>query len=151
MHTVAGIRVAFCLKAEYSIMSTHILLVCSSIDGCSGCLQVSISVQTLSRVRLFATPWTAARQASLSITNYQSSLRLTSIESVMPSTPARAASRPGLCAIAPGRRAGAPPVWKLTRPFPVQACKHPPAASLSSPAFRALGSKPGTKVLPGAH
>jgi len=67
-------------------MSTHILLVCSSIDGCSGCLQVSISVQTLSRVRLFATPWTAARQASLSITNYQSSLRLTSIESVMPSS-----------------------------------------------------------------
>ena len=84
MHTVAGIRVAFCLKAEYSIMSTHILLVCSSIDGCSGCLQVSSSVQTLSRVRLFATPWTAACQASLSITNYQSSLRLTSIESVMP-------------------------------------------------------------------
>src|SRR5574340_803664 len=53
----------------------------------------------------------------------------------------RAASRPGLCAIAPGRRAGAPPVWKLTRSFPVQACKHPPAASLFSPAFRALGSK----------
>src|SRR5574341_208232 len=58
----------------------------------------------------------------------------------------RAASRPGLCAIAPGRRAGAPPVWKLTRSFPVQACKHPPAASLFSPALRALGSKPGTKV-----
>ena len=49
----------------------------------------------------------------------------------------RAACRPGLCAIAPGRRAGAPPVWKLTRSFPVQACKHPPAASLFSPAFRA--------------
>ena len=44
------------------------------------------SVQSLSRVRLFATPWTAARQASLSITNSQSSLRLTSIESVMPSS-----------------------------------------------------------------
>ena len=43
------------------------------------------SVQSLSRVRLFATPWTAARQASLSITNSQSLLRLTSIESVMPS------------------------------------------------------------------
>src|SRR5574341_485444 len=42
----------------------------------------------------------------------------------------RAASRPGLCAIAPGRRAGAPPVWKLTRSVPVQPCKHPPAASL---------------------
>ena len=45
-----------------------------------------ISVQTLSRVRLFATPWIAARQASLSITNYRSSLKLTSIESVMPSS-----------------------------------------------------------------
>ena len=41
------------------------------------------SDQSLSRVRLFATPWIAARQASLSITNSQSSLRLTSIESVM--------------------------------------------------------------------
>ena len=44
------------------------------------------SVQSLSRVRLFATPWIAARQASLSITNYRSSLRLKSIESVMPSS-----------------------------------------------------------------
>ena len=44
------------------------------------------SVQSLSRVRLFATPWIAARQASLSITNSQSSLKLTSIESVMPSS-----------------------------------------------------------------
>ena len=43
------------------------------------------SVQLLSNVRLFATPWVAARQASLSITNSQSSLRLTSTESVMPS------------------------------------------------------------------
>jgi len=44
------------------------------------------SVQSLSRVRLFATPWIAARQASLCITNSQSSLRLKSIESVMPSS-----------------------------------------------------------------
>ena len=44
------------------------------------------SVQSLSRVPLSATPWTAARQASLSITNSRSSLRLTSIESVMPSS-----------------------------------------------------------------
>ena len=42
------------------------------------------SDQSLSRVRLFATPWISARQASLSITNSRSSLRLTSIESVMP-------------------------------------------------------------------
>ena len=39
----------------------------------------------LSRVRLFATPWTATRQASLSITNSQSLLKPMSIESVMPS------------------------------------------------------------------
>ena len=43
------------------------------------------SVQTLSRVRLFVTPWTAARQASLSITNSRSLLKLMSIEPVMPS------------------------------------------------------------------
>ena len=44
------------------------------------------SVQLLSPVLLFVTLWTAARQASLSITNSRSSLRLTSIESVMPSS-----------------------------------------------------------------
>ena len=44
------------------------------------------SVQSLRRVRLFATPWIAARQASLSITISQSSLKLTSIELVMPSS-----------------------------------------------------------------
>ena len=44
------------------------------------------SVQSLSCVRLFATSWIAARQASLSITNSRSSLRLMSIESVMPSS-----------------------------------------------------------------
>ena len=43
------------------------------------------SVQSLSRVRLFATQWIVARQASLSITNSQSLLKLMSIESVMPS------------------------------------------------------------------
>ena len=44
------------------------------------------SVQSLSCVRLFVTPWTAARQASLSITNSRSSHKLMSIESVMPSS-----------------------------------------------------------------
>ena len=43
------------------------------------------SVQSFSCVRLFATPWTAARQASLSITSSRSLLKLMSIESVMPS------------------------------------------------------------------
>ena len=44
------------------------------------------SVQSLSRVQLFATPWIAIRQASLSTTNSWSSLKLMSIESVMPSS-----------------------------------------------------------------
>ena len=44
------------------------------------------SVQSLSRVRLFVTPWITAHQASLSITNSRSSLKLMSIESVMPSS-----------------------------------------------------------------
>ena len=43
-------------------------------------------VQSLSRVRLFATPWIVARQASLSIINSRSLLKLMSIESVMPSS-----------------------------------------------------------------
>ena len=43
-------------------------------------------VQSLSHVQLFATPWTAALQASLSITISRSSLKFTSIESVMPSS-----------------------------------------------------------------
>ena len=44
------------------------------------------TVQSLSHVRLFVTPWTAARQASLSITNSRSLLKLMSIELVMPSS-----------------------------------------------------------------
>ena len=49
-----------------------------------GCFQ---SVQSLSHVRLFVTPWTAAHQASLSITNSRSLLKFMSMESVMPSNP----------------------------------------------------------------
>ena len=45
----------------------------------------SSSIQSLSCIQLLATPWTAACQASLSITNYWSLLKLMSIESVMPS------------------------------------------------------------------
>ena len=55
----------------------------------NGCYEVGIqfsSVQSLSRVRLFATPWIAACQASLSITNCQSLLKLMPIESVIPSS-----------------------------------------------------------------
>ena len=43
------------------------------------------SVQLLSHVRFFATPWNAARQASLSVTNSRSLLKPMSVESVMPS------------------------------------------------------------------
>ena len=45
---------------------------------------VFVAVEPLSRVRLFAAPWTAARQASLSFTTSQNLLKLMSIESVMP-------------------------------------------------------------------
>ena len=66
------------------------------LDGITDLMDVSLSelwelvmvgsVQSLTCVQLFATPWIAALQASLSITNSWSSLRLTSIESVMPSS-----------------------------------------------------------------
>ena len=53
------------------------------LGGHHGCLVQFSSVQSLSRVRLFATPWTAARQTSLSVTNYRSLLKLMSIQSMM--------------------------------------------------------------------
>ena len=60
---------------------------CTTVQGLAEALSCTwnSSVQSLSRVQLFETAWTAARQASLSITISQSSLKLTSIESVMPS------------------------------------------------------------------
>ena len=48
-------------------------------------MPVQFSSESLSRVQLFVTPWTAARQASLSLINSRSLLKLMSIESVMPS------------------------------------------------------------------
>ena len=60
-------------------------LACLERD-CSFCLgSILISIQSLSRVWLFANPWTAACQTSLSITNSWSLLKLTSVELVMPS------------------------------------------------------------------
>ena len=58
----------------------------SSLPSLSFTIDLLSSVQSLSHVWLFATPWIAACQASLSITNSWSSLKLTSIESVMPSS-----------------------------------------------------------------
>ena len=54
------------------------------LENTEDILQFS-SAQSLSRVQFFATPWTAAHQAPLSITNSQSLLKLMSIELVMPS------------------------------------------------------------------
>ena len=54
-------------------------------QGCKALTISSVQIKSLSRVRLFVTPWITARQTSLSTTNSQSLLRLMSIESVMPS------------------------------------------------------------------
>ena len=76
----------------YSLCSIHTFIL--TFDPQGSCLVLGFftfhldqfsSVQLLSRVQLFATPWTAARQASLSITNSRSLLRLMSVESMMPS------------------------------------------------------------------
>ena len=64
-------------------MSNKLVICASPLAKCG--LELVQSVQSLSHVRLLATPWTAAPQASLSITNSQILLKLMSIESVMPS------------------------------------------------------------------
>ena len=74
----------FCWRPEYTLRT-----VCDNsliINMASDIGKVISSVQSLSRVQLFATPWIAARQASLSITISRSSRKFTSIESVMPSS-----------------------------------------------------------------
>jgi len=68
-----------------TVMTAGNLLNCLWVFGLSFSIHKFNSVQLLSRVQLFATPWTAACQASLSITNSWSLPKLISIESVMPS------------------------------------------------------------------
>ena len=70
------------------LWSSKIVLRLTSNKQCYQCVVVIgfSSVQSLSHVWLFATPWITARQATLSITNSRSSLKLMSIESVMPSS-----------------------------------------------------------------
>ena len=68
---------------QHLLASRDTALMEQTRPSCS--LQGFISVQSLSRVQHFVTPWTAARQASLSITSFWSLLKLMSIESVMPS------------------------------------------------------------------
>ena len=75
----------FGLRLERVCISSHLIAYLLFTSTCLNKVQFS-SVQSLSRVQLFATPWIAACQASLSITNSQSSLKLTSIKSVMPSS-----------------------------------------------------------------
>ena len=72
-----------CIKPERLSVSDYISPVWP--QQYSHSMHTSQTVQPLSHVRLFVTPWTAACQASLSITNSQSLLKLMSIESVMPS------------------------------------------------------------------
>ena len=65
---------------------SHVLITCPfSFFLRMFVIELFSSVQSLSRVQLFATPWTVAGQASLSITNSQSLLKFMSIELVMPS------------------------------------------------------------------
>ena len=89
IRTLEWVAISFSRWSSWSRDQTHV-----SCISCSGrrilyhwatSVQFS-SVQTLSRVWLFATPWITAHQASLSITSSWSSLRHTSIESVMPSS-----------------------------------------------------------------
>ena len=89
--SVAGLLHAQCMSTQ---AGPHCPLVCLGLQTCCFCFQAlprgnvspsKLSAQSLSHVQLFATPWTAACQASLSITNSQSLLKLMSIESVMPS------------------------------------------------------------------
>ena len=79
--------VCVCAVWEGEEAGMHRLLSTCSAAGCvrSLMLCISQSVQSLSRVQLFATSWTAACQASLSITNPRSLLKLMSTELVMPS------------------------------------------------------------------
>ena len=68
-------------RRELAAYISSMFLTFDLTDACF----IVIVVRLLSHVRLFATPWTEARQASLSITSFWSLLKLMSIESVMPS------------------------------------------------------------------
>ena len=82
---VSGVLKSSTIIVLLSISPFLSVSVCLIYLRCSyvGCIS---SVQSLIHVWLFGTPWIMARQASLSITNSQSSLKLTSIDSVMPSS-----------------------------------------------------------------
>ena len=93
--TSAAVRYLSALPWQASIFGVHnsMIEICFALNNnkkkilSNQSLHVSrfSSVQSLSCIQLFVTPWTAAHQASLSITNYQSLPKPMSIESVMPS------------------------------------------------------------------
>ena len=84
------LQVQFLMLVKFTL---SIMLNCISMRGTFLCqpkflswpLEFFVMISSVSRVRIFVTPWTAAHQASLSITNFWSLLKLMSIESVMPS------------------------------------------------------------------
>ena len=84
-----GSSVLHCLPGLLKLMSIESVMLSNHLFLCRPLLLLPLifpsSVQLLSHFRTFATPWTTARQASLSITNSRSLLKLMSIESVMPS------------------------------------------------------------------
>ena len=99
------------------------------------------SVQSLSRVRLFATPWTAAHQASLSITNSWSLLKLISIESVMPSNKSP-----------PTRRVPPRGTPRVPAPLPLSPFSPPDRDRRGdSPAFPCPRDSPGKNTGVGCH
>ena len=95
LHVVIRTFQGYSLISSHPCLLPHIPKVCSLPLCLFCCLSYKVvitiflnsisSVQSLSCVQLFVTPWTAACQASLSITNFWSLLKLMSIESVMPS------------------------------------------------------------------
>ena len=84
-----AINLFFLVSLFNSISTMWRLFLCNLVSylklWCICILFFIFVVQSLSHVQLFATPWTAARKASLSVTSSQSLLKLMSIESVMPS------------------------------------------------------------------
>ena len=85
-HALAVIISAVINIGVHMSLSILVFSVCMPSSGIAGSSVQFCSVQSLSWGQLFATPWITACQASLSITNSRSSLRLMSIESVMPSS-----------------------------------------------------------------
>ena len=84
--TIALYRWSFVGKVMFLLFNMLFRLVIVFLPpGCQQNANQSSSVQLLSHVQLFVTPWTSARQVSLSITNSRNLLKLMSIESVMPS------------------------------------------------------------------